>query len=257
MKFGKTFRERRRLLPAALYDAVIDYNQWKKRLGSRPPGALHTVLDELETDCRRVDEAFVPVRRPSRLSPCCSSRSDGSLTEGPDKLVALARLNRECLRKLCKKIDKADRADEADRVDRVDKADRADGRQVVKASAWLSRAMAAQQYAFLGGSRLTLLELDARAQERQCPVCLDELIPRCVVFQCGHWTCVSCVLAMGGMQGRRGTLSNLLGACRHAGLRCPVCRHAAALSTLSDGSAVWPPSDVCKFIESPRTPRDS
>ncbi len=86
--------------------------------------------------------------------------------------------------------------------------------------AWLSQHHG--DFQFLRGARLTRLRLEVDSSAYRCPICLDtEPGLGLVISRCGHYTCLSCALRLARMNGRYGTLCNLLSYAKHV---CPECR---------------------------------
>jgi hypothetical protein len=283
MKFGKEFRKRRQVLLAfEPQDAFLDYISWKKALRSGSYAAIDQALEALADECKRVDRLFASATccrcYKRNHKSCCylvdwikryrginnndrnndfnnKTNDDDNDNEQRHGLVhnsmgmrhlQTADLNQQCLRKLCKRLDKTFDA------------------KLRTASVWMDTVMRSHTYAFLAGPIKTQLRLDfagdchhiktttsAAVEEpgaTECPICFEEAPRTLIVFTCGHHACLSCVLGMCGLAGRKGTLLNLLSACRDTGLKCPLCREPHALKTLDVGVAVWPKAHELDFV---------
>lgn len=245
MKFGATWRRCVAELPDALQPSCIPYAAWKKRTkqgAAWSPG----VAAELYSACARVDRALL-WRPPSRdwwwwwcLAAPVVTRADVQ----PSDLLSFARLNRETVRKLCKRIDKRRLQKKAE------DCDGGDGGGDSGASAWLAAYVRAHTFAFLGGAAIARLELHlGRRVELECPVCLEAYEARgarsLLVLACGHAMCLRCALHMIDADRIYGTLHNVVEYARGRWPRkcvCPICRDKYAFAGIdAKFSIVAPP----------------
>ena len=228
---------------------------------------MRSALAILDGECSEAHAKFVKLVQPlvrsaspllPRLAACCLVRGLDVATSGPSApgtCLALAALNQECLRKVCKRIDKSLPPPTAG----------------VSACEWLRMVASKNKFEFMNGSTRTVLALqsgDSELDTRQCPVCLNvmDLKPgdtndgwsssahalqhSAVIFVCGHLACADCVLRACNMRGRKGTLINLLGACRAHGMPCPMCRNPFALGNSTHRCpVVWPARASSMFLE--------
>ena len=261
MKFGKEWELETLRMSPTLAAACLDYKAWKKRLKrecSGTPGFerdLASVVTRVnDTFCRMAD-AIIHRRRQRHLpsghrlpprSPCSPSSSSfpsralcctrtrhpfdaDAETRAIATAASFAALNRRCLYKLCKRMDRRRRA--------CCLGGPTSGPSLRHGTwmAWLTDVRREHAYDFLGGARVTCLDvLVARrtSPPPECPVCFAPLpdgpdAPLSVVTRCGHCFCGECVFTALGVMGRRGSLRNLAAwanVAKPGCAACPLCR---------------------------------
>jgi hypothetical protein len=104
-------------------------------------------------------------------------------------------LNRDTLRKICKRVDKI----------------------YATSSSFTRDVYGSMRFSFIQGALVSRLELELGIRAAECPVCLwceahdSDMQQRLVILDCGHTVCVDCFESMFGRKFRKG-------------LECPVCR---------------------------------
>lgn len=171
MKYAKRWKAEAAPLLARHEGCLLDYVKWKKRM-------VHDATPHFRRNWR----VFL-VRACERAD----SRTFGAFGLSllwrrplpPDARAAVARLNAETLRKICKKLDKLNvplRRGEA--------------------KAWRAAAVARQAFRFLGGRELAAARLLA-GEPLECPVCLEPLVFDATHLPaCGHGVCLTCWRSM-------------------------------------------------------------
>jgi hypothetical protein len=217
MKFGKTWRERIEGLPAQLRGATLDYKKWKRLAVARRVSSVE-LKRLLVAECTGVEQAlktYAPVTDGSSgvvkalIARTCSflwgvvmNTCGGRLNDETDRrivssaqLLDFVALNRDTLRKICKRVDKRRKG----------------------TTALVCDVYGAMRFSFLHGSLVSRLELELGMRSAECPVCLwcealdEDMHLQLVILDCGHTVCTEC-------------FDNMFGRKYRKGLECPVCR---------------------------------
>jgi hypothetical protein len=132
-------------------------------------------------------------------------------TISPYDVLKFAQVNAQTVYKICKRLTKRCKSDAA-----------------VK---WLIQVRTNHVYSFMGGNTTTHLQLKLSGHA-ECPICMEDIHPdkdhKMLVFGCGHFGCLNCVLRYAGVNDMKGTWFNLL-ACANK-KDCPVCRDNMAFN---------------------------
>lgn len=222
MKFCKTWRARIQGLPVQLREAVLDYKKWKRMANTKRVSSIE-LQRLLVADCAGVERALQTYAPASNahwihralgqvFSRVCAffgglMNTCGGLGTNRDdvqtkvvtttELLDFIVLNRDTLRKICKRVDKRRRG----------------------TTALVRDVYGSMRFRFLQGSLVSRLELELGMRSAECPVCLwcealdeDEHL-QLVILDCGHAVCTEC-------------FDNMFGRKYSKGLECPVCRCA-------------------------------
>lgn len=212
MHWNRILQEKLSQLPDSLKSRCIDYKLWKK---STKSSVLFDdfIIVELYTTCKRVDKVFQRIfsdlHDKISLSKCiawisfCSEKEKYTVEE----LLIFAQINKTTVYKICKRIDK--------RINR--RGDKGN------ALSWLCDMKMQHKFQFMGGAKLTVLEMTANSTTPiECPICLEN-VDQVVVSHCGHYMCLECVFSLCKIQNRyTGYLYNIL-SFRDKTI-CPMCR---------------------------------
>lgn len=224
MKYAREWQTQVQTLPDELGAACISYRGWKKITSRKSAGSDgwdgRRMIERLRHEAAVADRVFRSHARRSYARrtlvdglACCLGRRHvtpvGVDAEQARQALAFARLNATTLAKICKRMERHAPA--------------------CGARAWLVAARSSLDFAFLGGYRVTGLQLAVDGAAWECPVCLcrgPELGGEAVLTCCGHAVCAACVRELVGMAGKRGVIWNLIGhgLVAHGPRACPLCR---------------------------------
>ena len=185
----------------------INYKTWKKTLNSflKSGVAVEEVIRRLGFECERVEYIFKNEYTNRSLyrehiAPCFFP----VLLENSREVHKFVCINKQCIRKLVKKINKFYKTSEM--------------------TLWYNNILA--KYKFLNGKYLSRLRLELGLVDLQCPICLDEMKSPCIL-QCGHVMCEACIRKLMGIEHIHGTLKNVISSIPPREVvkcKCPICR---------------------------------
>lgn len=214
MKYGKSLQQRLLDLPITLRDQCISYKKWKKY-------CKHMTINHdcgldlkiLEEQCNLVDKNFKQqyekiFNTPLYLQPFIYCGIINILT--PSDVLRYAEVNSQTVYKVCKKLMKTY------------------GSTIP--IEWLTNVRSSHKYTFMGSNNTTHIQVKLQGHV-ECPICLED-IPidkghKVIVFGCGHYGCMDCVLHYAGVDEMKGMWFNLLSNARQK--KCPICRFNCAL----------------------------
>lgn len=206
MKYAKQLQLSLMELPKTLQDKCISYKKWKKdckRMTSDINGAL-CVLNE---QCSKVDKAYLQAYNQSTHNRGTCWKT----CQQPNDVLRFANVNAQTVYKVAKRLSKVYQSQDPMR--------------------WLVTLRTQHTYAFLGGYTVTHLQLRI-TRRLECPICMEDFEPnkehKVIVFHCGHYACLDCVLQYAGVTEMKGMWFNLLACARRR--ECPVCRDQQAFT---------------------------
>jgi hypothetical protein len=211
MKYAKELQKQLIEMPDELRIQSINYKKWKKqsRLLVNADKDIQDALSLLEKECEKVDKVFRKEYRKhnnnqSLFSVCYRPKAN---VRDAQNLLKFARINSKTVYKICKKLSK-----------------------ILHANAtmqWLCQKRSVHQYSFMGSQNTTFLELKTKNFVVECPFCMEDDRKKLLVFSCGHYGCLDCVLRYADVHMLNGTWHNLLSYSNKK--KCPVCRFDNAL----------------------------
>lgn len=207
MKYAKQLQQMLLELPSTLQDKCISYKRWKKDC-KRTTLNVGDALLALQQQCRILDKAYIDAYHQSTLdrqrSACWISTYKETRPRCED-VLRFANVNAQTVYKIAKRLSKAYQSHEP--------------------LQWLVAIRARHIYAFMGGNTTTHLQLKIE-KHFECPICMEDFQPnkehKVIVFHCGHYGCLNCVLQYAGVRQMKGTWFNLLACARRR--ECPICR---------------------------------
>lgn len=212
MKYCKSLQQTLLELPSTLRDHSISYKKWKKYC--KQSNDCRSALKVLEEQCDYIDKVFKEhyakcFHTPLYLIPFIHCGIVHILR--PNDILKYAQVNSQTVYKVCKKLMKT-----YDSTIPIE---------------WLTNTRTTHKYTFMGSYNTTHLQVKLEGHV-ECPICLED-IPinknhkNClIVFGCGHYGCIDCVLHYAGVDDMKGMWFNLLANSRIK--KCPVCRYNSA-----------------------------
>lgn len=214
MKYSKALSKAVFELPPDLQNDCISYKKWKKFCKTaRSSNECLLGLTLLEKQCDNVDKRFKEhydklYNVPLYLQPFIQCGIINILA--PTDILKYAHINSQTVYKVCKKLMKTYHS--------------------TLPIEWLTNTRSQHKYTFMGSYNTTHLEVKLTGHAK-CPICLDTICldenNKIIVFGCGHYGCIDCVLHYAGVDDMKGTWFNLLTKSKKTD--CPICRHKHAL----------------------------
>lgn len=212
MKYCKSLQQTLLELPLTLREHSISYKKWKKYCKQSNDCLLG--LKVLEEQCNNIDKIFREhydklYHTPIYMIPFIHCGIVNILR--PNDILKYAKVNSQTVYKICKKLMKS--------------------YETTIPIEWLTNIRTHHKYTFMGSYNTTHLQVHLQGHV-ECPICLDD-IPmdkehKIIVFGCGHYGCIDCVLHYAGVDDMKGMWFNLLANSRNK--QCPICRYSAALT---------------------------
>jgi hypothetical protein len=222
MKYSKTLEKLIVDLPLVLRKECISYKLWKKYCKNITlTGEKDVVtrgLELLDKQCSIVDKHFKQEYNKVYQTPLYYMpflRCGLVHTFSPLDVLKYAEINSQTVYKVCKRLMKSSGCNDS--------------------SKWLINTRASHKYTFMGSYNTTHLQVKLQGHA-QCPICLEDICledtshdndHKLLVFGCGHYGCMSCVLHYAGVDDKKGMWYNLLANARKKD--CPICRYKLAL----------------------------
>jgi zinc-RING finger domain len=215
MKYAKSLEQRLLDLPIKLRDQCISYKKWKKyckQIAGTQDCELE--LKILEEQCNQVDKSFKEhyekiYNTPLYLLPFIHCGIVNILR--PTDVLKYAEVNSQTVYKVCKRLMKT-----------------YNSRIPIE---WLTHIRSSHKYTFMGSNNTTHIQVKLQGHV-ECPICLED-IPlsddndnKVIVFGCGHYGCMDCVLHYAGVDEMKGMWFNLLA--NSTNKKCPICRYKSA-----------------------------
>lgn len=213
MKYGKSLQQRLLDLPITLREQCISYKTWKKyckKITRNHDCGLD--INTLEEQCNFIDRNFKEhydkiFHTPLYLLPFVHCGIVHIMR--PIDVLKYAEVNSQTVYKVCKRLMK-----------------------VYGSSLpieWLTNIRSTHKYTFMGSNNTTHIKVKLEGHV-ECPICLED-IPidkehQVIVFGCGHYGCMDCVLHYAGVDEMKGMWFNLLANSRQR--TCPICRFNSA-----------------------------
>lgn len=216
MKYSKSLQQSLYELPTPLRENSISYKRWKKHCKTMLLDSdCELALKTLEEQCNYVDKHFKEQYNkifniPLYMIPFVQCGIITILT--PIDVLKYAQMNSQTVYKVCKKLMKTFHS--------------------TIPIEWLTNIRASHKYLFMGSNNTTHIQVKLKGHV-ECPICLEDIKiennkdPKLIVFGCGHYGCMDCVLHYAGVDDMKGTWFNLLANSRKKD--CPVCRFETAL----------------------------
>jgi zinc-RING finger domain len=212
MKYCKCLQQTLLELPLTLREHSISYKKWKKYCKQSNDCLLG--LKVLEEQCDFIDKIFKEhydklYHTPLYMIPFIHCGIVNILR--PNDILKYAKVNSQTVYKICKKLTKS--------------------YETTFPMRWLTNIRTNHKYTFMGSYNTTHLQVQLQGHV-ECPICLDD-IPidkehKVIVFGCGHYGCIDCVLHYAGVDDMKGMWFNLLA--NSTNKSCPICRYSAAFT---------------------------
>lgn len=202
MKYAKQLQRSLMELPKALQDQSISYKKWKKDC-KKMTWDVNEALHALNEQCRKVDKTYLHAYNQSTHSRGFCWKT----CQQPNDVLRFANLNAQTVYKVAKRLSKVYESPDPMR--------------------WLITTRTQHKYAFMGGNTTTHLQLNI-TKRLECPICMNESVPKAIVFHCGHYACLDCVLQYAGVNQMRGMWFNVLACAQKK--NCPICREHIAFN---------------------------
>lgn len=207
MKYAKEFNQVIQTLPPAFQDTLVNYKIWKKRCKNI---TLPEAIVLLKSECDAVEHVFSSNYKlwshpPTIIATCF--RSSKVTPSDPQTLLLYAEVNAKTVYKICKRLQKV--------------------MHDPMPMNWLTALRSSHKFEFLGGHHTAHLQLRQQGKQLECPICTDDVCHNCMlIYQCGHYACVSCAIQYAKAP-EHGRWYNVLyyAQCKN----CPYCRYDNAL----------------------------
>jgi hypothetical protein len=202
MKYSHDWMTKYNELPYYLQKRCINYKKWKKNKNTDMTylkNALNKEYDYIDKFIQNICEENV-----------CSCLPIFNKKYKDSDIYKFLILNKECLRKLTKRLDKKN--------------------QTNIMSKWYSVKLS--QAGFIGGFHIEHLRLKiyGLGNENECPICFEEFKDKVCIFDCSHRVCEPCVRELYDIKNTRGSIEAI------ASYRlyhrdstnipvCPICRY--------------------------------
>lgn len=202
MKYAKQLQQAVMELPKSLQEKCISYKTWKKDC-KKTTLNINEALLVLIKQCCKVDKAYLHAY--THLTNKHKQAICWKACLQPSDVLRFANVNAQTVYKVAKRLSKVYQSPEPLR--------------------WLVTVRTQHTYAFMGGNTTTHLQLSI-TKRLECPICMEDFEPnknhKVIVFHCGHYACLDCVLQYAGVTQLNGTWFNLLAYAKKRD--CPICR---------------------------------
>lgn len=206
MKFGQIWKNELSSMPMFLQDKVINYKKYKKVSKATD---TETIKNMITNDIKNCESVYrhIHKRATSKHNTCFARPPIDTQI-----VVRFAKLNKQCIYKLCKRIDKRN------------------GVNVM--TCFYNQILMDPRLHMFSRKEQVLLDIGSAFETNtECPICLEQFHGDVLVLDCGHIVCLDCSLGVHGAKHTKGTVHNRIahGAYlnRNAS-KCPVCQSKRA-----------------------------